>query len=379
MFWYVVVVVGLVGGVVLLLWRRRRRLRRPKKKKLPAAAAIREEEEEVFDIETGLMLVPATPPPNLRRRGSPTFWEEGGNASSTRGVASPLMRPIPTFKSPVVVTPPPPKHHEELSRSEVTICERIGGGAFGSVYRGSFRGTEVAVKVVGTTVEAAMLSKLRHPNICLFMGSLRLDGGYGIVTEFVRRGSLWDVLREPDLEWPLWRQAKVAADIARGLAYLHAHAPPVVHRDVKSPNVLCDFGFRVKLCDVGLAKEHDDLRMTAGCGTPQWMSPECLAGRPYGPKADVYSFAVVLYEIVTRRCPYDDDDVGGGGKGAGGVALAVQVVQSGLRPDLGGAACPPDLRRLITAAWAFDPARRPDIHDAIPLLDHLAGGVSRGT
>jgi len=114
------------------------------------------------------------------------------------------------------------------------------------VHRGRFRATEVAVKVVPAApealaqfrAEAAMLARLRHPNVCLFMGaSFKARAPqWAIVTEYVASGSLWDALRAPGgaYRWPAARQRRVARGVACGLAYLHAHAPPVLHRDVKS-------------------------------------------------------------------------------------------------------------------------------------------------
>ena len=103
-----------------------------------------------------------------------------------------------------------------------------------------------------------MLARLRHPNVCLFMGACFDEQAphWALVTEYISQGSLWDALRDPrgDRAWPLGRRYRVGAGIARGLAYLHAHRPPVLHRDVKSPNVLVDVGDVAKLCDVGLAR-----------------------------------------------------------------------------------------------------------------------------
>ena len=211
-------------------------------------------------------------------------------------------------------------------------------------------------------------ARLRHPTVCLFMGASFEAGAahYAIVTEYVAAGSLWDALRA-DAPWPAARRRVVALGVARGLAYLHAHRPPVLHRDVKSPNVLCDVGDRVKLCDVGLARNAGAAAtaaaaMTAGCGTPQWMAPEILKAEPYGRAADVYAFAVVAFEVATRRCPYDDRP------DLQGVALAVAVVHERLRPTL-----PPDadpvLAKLARACWAHDPGDRPPIAAALDELE----------
>ena len=254
----------------------------------------------------------------------------------------------------------------------VELGKRIGGGAFGAVHRGRFHGTEVAVKLVeggpaelrSFESEAKMLATLRHPNITLFMGAF-LDPRarrWAIVTEFVDRGSLWDVLREPQLDWNFRRQTHVALGIARGLTYLHAHQPPVVHRDVKSPNVLVDDAFRVKLCDVGLARYSTATVMTVGCGTPQWMAPEIANSLPYGPAADVFSFGIVLSEIAARRCPYDDHPH------LSGIALAVNIVHNNLRPFL-----PPDspFSTLATHCWHPNPRARPSMKSVLASLDTI--------
>jgi len=265
---------------------------------------------------------------------------------------------------------------------EIEILERVGGGAFGVVHRGVFRATEVAVKLVpaggGAAAldaflkEAAMLARLRHPNVCLFMGASFEEGAdsWAIVTEYVANGSLWDALRVAGGRWPVDRQRAVAAGVARGLAYLHAHAPPVLHRDVKSPNVLVDAGDRVKLCDVGLARDAAGgaataAALTAGCGTPQWMAPEILEARPYATAADVYAYGVVLSEILTGACPYEEH------ANLGGVALAMRVVRDGLRPSLpaGGDAA---LASLAVRCWARAPASRPRVDAVLAELEGRA-------
>ena len=269
--------------------------------------------------------------------------------------------------------------------SEIEILERIGGGAFGQVHRGRFRATEVAVKLVPRTseqelkqfrAEAAMLARLRHPNVCLFMGACFDEQAphWALVTEYISQGSLWDALRDPrgDRAWPLGRRYRVGAGIARGLAYLHAHRPPVLHRDVKSPNVLVDVGDVAKLCDVGLARnaglgDASRAAMTAGCGTPQWMPPEVLQAEPYNEAADVYALGIVLWEVATRRCPYDD------APDLAGVALAMRVVRDGLRPSI-----PEEADRglvgLAKACWASDAAARPSAAQA---LEHLERSTPR--
>jgi len=186
----------------------------------------------------------------------------------------------------------PSIHLKDLSLSTV-----LGGGAFGQVWRGNWRGTPVAVKVLSAACQSAipeavlrafedevsMLSGLRHPNICLFMGVCLDPTNRAIVTELVSRGSLWDVLRTQGLFvahtgpafWPWWAIRKVLDGTCKGLAYLHAHDPPIIHRDLKSANLLLDDAFNVKICDFGLARLRDlQNTMTANVGTLQVMRVE---------------------------------------------------------------------------------------------------------
>jgi len=331
------------------------------------------------------------------------------STATTQAVPSPCWQeyshpPSVRVKSPppvlMMAPPPPPKHLQKnqllqqqwkpikagikeqdpewrISMSELSIGDKIGGGAFGSVHKGIFRGTEVAIKVVqggkaelqSFENEAKMLASLRHPNICLFMGAC-LDNNlkfWTIVTEFVARGSLWDVLREHGVDWNYTnRKLQIALQIARGLAYLHAHSPPIIHRDCKSPNILCDESFRIKLCDVGLARRersNNASQMTVGCGTPNWMAPEVATSGAYSTPADVYSFAIVLAELATPgHLPFSEYP------NLGGVALAVRVVQHGLRPILPNNCIFADLAR---ACWAPLPRDRPPISHAISSLDAL--------
>ena len=143
------------------------------------------------------------------------------------------------------------------------------------VWKGTWRGTPVAVKVLSATCqqhiapavlqafrdEVGMLARLRHPNICLFLGASLTPPNRAIVTELVSRGSLWDVLRMPKLslfgaqevagsQWavPEWVARRILADTCGGLVYLHGHSPtPIIHRDMKSANLLLDDSFHVKV------------------------------------------------------------------------------------------------------------------------------------
>ncbi|XP_026445515.1 serine/threonine-protein kinase EDR1-like, partial [Papaver somniferum] len=120
-------------------------------------------------------------------------------------------------------------------------------------------------------------------------------------------GSLFQLLRRnpPALNWK--RRVLMALDIARGMNYLHCYNPLIVHRDLKSSNLLVDNNWNLKVADFGLSRlKHATFLTTEnGEGTPQWMAPEVIRSEPADVKSDVYSFGVVLWELATRKVPWD--------------------------------------------------------------------------
>ena len=144
---------------------------------------------------------------------------------------------------------------------------------------------------------------LRHPNIVLFLGACIKPPNLGLVLEYCTRGSLWSVLQnhEIDLKWE--DRKKIALDKAKGVFYLHSFNPPILHRDLKSLNLLLDDSFRTKLIDFGWTRKLDG-KMTGKIGTYQWMAPEVISSQNYTEKADVFSFGIILWEIASREPPY---------------------------------------------------------------------------
>lgn len=211
-----------------------------------------------------------------------------------------------------------------------------------------------------------MLERLRHPNICLFLGaSLGSGPTKAIITELVSRGSLWDNLRRGVFPvpaggpgsaafWPAWAAHKVLAGTARGLLYLHSHSPPIIHRDLKSANLLLTDSLDVKICDFGLARlrqlgsDGSEAVMTTKVGTFNWMAPEIMAGKPYGEKADIYSLGVVAWELLTGKCPYE---------GVSQVDLIMSVVANSLRPSL-EPYFTREQRGLLESLWHAEACRR---------------------
>ncbi|KAG2617731.1 LEAF RUST 10 DISEASE-RESISTANCE LOCUS RECEPTOR-LIKE PROTEIN KINASE-like 1.2 isoform X2 [Panicum virgatum] len=221
----------------------------------------------------------------------------------------------------------PHTHHftyEELEEATDSFSDamEIGDGGFGTVYKGHLRdGRVVAVKrlynnscrrVEQFLNEAAILSRLRHPNLVLFYGcTSSRSRELLLVYEFVPNGTVADHLHghraaERALPWPL--RLSVAVEAAAALAYLHAVEPPIVHRDVKTTNILLDAGFHVKVADFGLSRLFPlDVThvSTAPQGTPGYVDPEYHQCYQLTDRSDVYSFGVVLVELISSKPAVD--------------------------------------------------------------------------
>ncbi|GFQ05189.1 serine/threonine-protein kinase edr1 [Phtheirospermum japonicum] len=198
----------------------------------------------------------------------------------------------------------------EISWEDLTIGEQIGQGSCGTVYHGLWYGSDVAVKAFSKleyTDEVSLMKRLRHPNILLFMGAVTTPQRLCIVTEFLPRGSLFRFLQKNTSKLEMRRRIQMALDIARGMNYLHHFNPPIIHRDLKSSNLLVDKNWTVKVGDFGLSRLKHETYLTTktGRGTPQWMAPEVLRNEPSDEKGDVYSYGVVLWELVTHKIPWD--------------------------------------------------------------------------
>ncbi|CAN4127527.1 unnamed protein product [Withania somnifera] len=207
----------------------------------------------------------------------------------------------------------------EILWEDISLREEIGNGAYGIVYHGIWKGSDVAVKVYlgnqcGETnlrdykKETDIMKRLRHPNVLLFMGVVSSQEKLAIVTEYMPRGSLFKALHRNNQPLDLKRRLRMALDVARGMCYLHRRTPPIVHRDLKSSNLLVDKSWNVKVGDFGLSKLKHATFLTAnsGRGTPQWMAPEVLRNEPSTEKSDVFSFGVILWELMTESIPWKD-------------------------------------------------------------------------
>jgi serine/threonine-protein kinase CTR1 len=179
------------------------------------------------------------------------------------------------------------------------------------------------------------------------------------IAEYVEKGSLHEALHDPSeqMEWHL--RLKIAQQTAAGVLYLHSRSTPIVHRDLKSENILLTSNYTVKICDFGLArlKTHSANIETrhANAGTPAWMAPEVLRGEAFNEKADVFSFGVVLWELLSRQEPWADKKPVQIMSLVGVMGKRLPLPMQSPHPE-----CPPLFLQLIVDCWEANPRQRPD-------------------
>ncbi|OEL37342.1 Receptor protein kinase CLAVATA1 [Dichanthelium oligosanthes] len=299
-------------------------------------------------------------------------------------------------------------HPLELDADEICgVGEEnlIGSGGTGRVYRLELKGRGggggvVAVKRLWKgnaarvmAAEMAILGKVRHRNIlklhaCLSRGELHF-----IVYEYMPRGNLHQALRRdvkgggggsgrPELDWP--RRCKVALGAAKGLMYLHHDCTPaIIHRDIKSTNILLDEDYEAKIADFGIAKvaeDSSDSEFSCFAGTHGYLAPELAYSLKVTEKTDVYSFGVVLLELVTGRSPIDPRF----GEGRDIVfwlssKLATESLHDVLDPRVAALASARErddmlkVLRIAVLCTAKLPAGRPTMRDVVKMLTDAAG------
>ncbi|CAN1789572.1 Calcium/calmodulin-regulated receptor-like kinase 1 [Linum perenne] len=204
----------------------------------------------------------------------------------------------------------------DLQRATGNFTTVIGQGAFGSVYKAQMpTGETVAVKVLATDskqgekefhTEVMLLGRLHHRNLVNLVGYCSEKGRHILIYVYMSKGSLSSHLYSENLEPLNWDvRVNIALDVARGLEYLHDGAvPPVIHRDIKSSNILLDRSMRARVADFGLSREEMVDRHAANLrGTFGYLDPEYISTRIFTKKSDVYSYGVLLFEIIACRNP----------------------------------------------------------------------------
>ncbi|KAM9707868.1 mitogen-activated protein kinase kinase kinase 7-like [Menidia menidia] len=259
---------------------------------------------------------------------------------------------------------------EDIQYDDIQVEAAVGRGTFGVVFKAVWKGTDVAIKTIESEnernaflVELRQLSRVSHPNIVKLYGSCK--DPVCLVMEYAECGSLYNLLHsvDPPPDYSAAHAMSWCLQCAEGVAYLHAMKPKaLIHRDLKPPNLLLVArGTVLKICDFGTACDIQTY-MTNNKGSAAWMAPEVFEGSSYSEKCDVFSWGIILWEVLTRKKPFDE---------IGGSAFCIMwAVHRGTRPPL-IRDLPSPIETLMTRCWDKEPSHRPPMSEVRDTMSHL--------
>ena len=281
-------------------------------------------------------------------------------------------------------------HHEApkqfgqmIQYADLKYEKKVGEGAFGCVFVGTWKGQQVAIKELkaqGVPQEALqdmlqeglVMMQLRHANVMHVHGICTQPGHYGLIMQFIPGGSVEDLLKKQTNELSWQRRATIALRISRGMNYLHANK--ILHRDLKSPNILLEANDNPRITDFGLVKVKTATATIAAkkneaAGTVIFMAPELFEPKAtFRSASDVYSFAMVLFEIAARQMPWINTP---------GLthALLMGAVCAGKRPEI-PATTPPSFSKIMKRCWAQRIEDRPNFEKIEDDLEACRAGLN---
>ncbi|XP_042024536.1 serine/threonine-protein kinase STY13-like [Salvia splendens] len=290
----------------------------------------------------------------------------------------------------------PARQEWEIDASKLVVKSVLARGTFGTVHRGVYDGEDVAVKLLdwgeeghrsqaevaslraAFAQEVSVWHKLDHPNVTKFVGAtlggselnIQKDSGQlgmarnvcCVVVEYLPGGTLKNFLiRNIRTKLAFKVVIQLALDLARGLSYLHSQK--IVHRDVKTENMLLDKKRTIKIADFGVARVEasNPNEMTGETGTLGYMAPEVLNGHPYNRKCDVYSFGICLWEIYCCDMPYPNLSFS---------ELTSAVVHQNLRPEI-PRCCPSSIANVMRRCWDANSDKRPEMDEVVSMLEAI--------
>ncbi|XP_055389542.1 mitogen-activated protein kinase kinase kinase 7 [Condylostylus longicornis] len=274
----------------------------------------------------------------------------------------------------------PKPNFKEIDFQDIEDRELVGRGSFGTVYKAKWKDKYVAVKEFDVLAdkkaietEIKQLSRVEHPNIITLYGVSVTKTAINLIMEYAEGGSLYNLLHGP--HQPKYTAAHAmswARQCAEGVAYMHGMKPkPLIHRDLKPPNLLLfNYGRCLKICDFGTVADKST-QMTNSKGSAAWMAPEVFATSSYTEKCDVFSWGIILWEVLTREVPF--------AKMQNAHTLSIMWrIHKGDRPDLNRfIGCPQPIEALMKQCWDPEPYKRPAMKQVVELMrslcSHLPG------
>eukprot|EP01133_Synstelium_polycarpum_P003936 gene3936-4557_t len=271
-----------------------------------------------------------------------------------------------------------------IPSADLEYIKRIGSGTYSKVYKGRYREKYVAIKTLrGTNMtteqiqgfrkECDILSTIQSPYLISFYGSCVEESQLSMVVEYCSKGTLHKVINSTslDMDWDKW--FKWMTQVVEGVRYLHNMKPPMVHRDLKTLNILVGADWNAKLCDFGLTRTMTMTNVsTLGMlrGTMAYTAPEIYDGLLYNTKSDVYSLGVIMWEMVQRvitgtyQRPFHEHPI------SMDIQIIILTSKSKVRPKIIGS-CPEALKALIISCWDENPDVRPTCEDILDILGSL--------
>ncbi|KAL5269953.1 hypothetical protein ACHWQZ_G003431 [Mnemiopsis leidyi] len=264
----------------------------------------------------------------------------------------------------------------EIDFRTITMGELIGSGSVGEIYKGSWGRYQVCIKKLRNqnlstqqlkqfNEEVPKLRLFTHLNILPVIGMCSHPPNIAVISEYIPLGSLHTVLHPKEGGNPLDNDTviRIAQDIARGMAFLHAHEPAVHGYYLSSNNVMLEDDMTARL---SLPSVHLPFVRTSVFSQPSYLSPEAARARldrDDQKKADMWSFAVLFWEMVTGLIPHD---------GVPPMLVGIKIGKDGLRPEHPETMSPSN-KRFLDICWNRDPLKRPSFERIIPILEKMAG------
>jgi len=282
---------------------------------VPPTEAAKESDRRGYAAPPATSGAPAAVASSAKPSSSPQPAQEEPPRRQWKGVTEEPVAAKPASR--------PTSHPELLEPSELQFGTVLGSGGFGAVYRGVYRGEEVAIKKLHPMdgqispvqmeefkKEVANLQALRHERLVRFIGAAFVKPSLCLVLEFMANGSLYDLLHQRRISLTGVQRLNMAMQISEGVAFLHGRTPPFVHRDLKSLNVVLDMALNVKLCDFGLTqsmeKTHISRKDNEG-GSPRYMAPELFDSKGrITEKVDVWALGCLAVEVFSGRVPHEE-------------------------------------------------------------------------